>query len=82
MSFFYLMLIHKLQKIVCKLSYRKGHITPRRPSVSSGIYRIHMILFGKLIYLPSEVITVFSISVKEDKRETPPLFDVKMFNVH
>jgi hypothetical protein len=41
-----------------------------------------MILFGKLIYLPSEVITVFSISVKEDKRETPPLFDVKMFNVH
>ena len=77
-----LMLIHEPQEVISELPDGKRLFTPRRPAVSPGVERVHMIVRRKSVDLALEIAAVLPVPVEQNERFSLPLLYVKMLNVH
>ena len=82
MRFFNLMFVHESEQVFRELPYRERHAAPRRPSVPTGVDRVHMVLPGERVDLPPEITGIRPVPVKQDEGFARSLFDVEMLNVH
>lgn len=76
------MRIHESQEVVGKLPNGKRGLTPGRFSMPARVNGYHAKMLGKQLHLVDKITDVFPISMKKDKRETRPLLNIIVLNIH